>query len=92
AEVRLYGPLFLDEDPESEEGADSIDRLNADSLKRLVSCRLEPGFKKAGTGNRYQFIRHGYFCIDNILAKSKAIVFNRIVPLKDTWAKLKKSK
>ena len=90
AEVRLYGHLFNDEDPESEEGADFIDRLNPDSLERLVNSKIEPNFENTGAGNRYQFIRHGYFCVDIGDSKSDVLVFNRIVSLKDTWAKLKK--
>jgi glutaminyl-tRNA synthetase len=88
AEVRLYGNLFDDEDPESEEGVDFIERLSPDSLQRLVACKLEPVLAKAVPGSRYQFLRHGYFCVDTAETEPGRVVFNRIVSLKDTWAKL----
>ena len=90
AEVRLYGYLFNDEDPESEEAADFMEKLNKDSLQRLYCCKLEPELANAEPGNRYQFIRHGYFCVDAVCSKPGNLVFNRIVSLKDTWAKLMK--
>ncbi len=90
AEVRLYGYLFNDEDPESEEAADFMEKLNKDSLQRLYCCKLEPELANAEPGSRYQFIRHGYFCVDTVCSKPGNLVFNRIVSLKDTWAKLMK--
>ncbi len=90
AEVRLYGYLFNDEDPESEEAVDFLEKLNKDSLQRLFCCKLEPELSNAEPGSRYQFIRHGYFCVDTVCSKPGNLVFNRIVSLKDTWAKLMK--
>lgn len=91
AEVRLYGHLFNDEDPESDEAVDFLEKLNKDSLQRLFCCKLEPELGNAEPGGRYQFIRHGYFCVDTVCSKPGNLVFNRIVSLKDTWAKLKKA-
>lgn len=91
AEVRLYGYLFNDDDPESEEAADFMEKLNKDSLQRLYCCKLEPELANAEPGSRYQFIRHGYFCVDTVCSKPGNLVFNRIVSLKDTWAKLMKA-
>jgi glutaminyl-tRNA synthetase len=90
AEVRLYGNLFNDEEPESEEGVDFITKVNENSLQRLVSCKLEPGLESPEPGSRYQFIRHGYFYTDKDTTSAGRPVFNRIVPLKDSWAKIRK--
>ncbi|HOV80280.1 MAG TPA: glutamine--tRNA ligase/YqeY domain fusion protein [Bacillota bacterium] len=86
AEVRLYENLFTKENPDEEEDFKSC--INPDSLKVLDSCLLEPGLADAEPGARYQFIRHGYFCADLVDSKKGAPVFNRIVPLKDSWAKI----
>jgi glutaminyl-tRNA synthetase len=87
AEVRLYEHLFSKEDPtDVEEGAAY---LNPDSLEILTSCRVEPGLAGATPGSRYQFERQGYFCVDTDSSAGK-IVFNRTVPLRDTWAKIAK--
>ncbi len=91
AEVRLYEHLFPDENPEGEEGIDFQSRLDKNSLQRLVSCMLEPELGKAKPGCRYQFIRLGYFCADTGRWKDGKPVFNRIVSLKDSWAKVRKN-
>ena len=65
--------------------------LNPDSLQVLKNCKLEPSLKNASSQIRYQFERLGYFCIDVVDSKSDALVFNRIVPLRDTWAKIEKT-
>jgi glutaminyl-tRNA synthetase len=91
AEVRLYEHLFLTEDPDDEtDGSDYKTKLNPDSLKLLSDCILEPGLAKASIENRYQFLRQGYFCLDND-SSSEKLVFNRIVSLRDSWAKAQKS-
>lgn len=90
--MRLYGYLFDDEDPESEETVDFMEKLNMDSLQRLFCCKLEPELANAEPGSRYQFLRHGYFCVDTVCSKPGNLVFNRIVSLKDTWAKLMKTR
>jgi len=90
AEVRLYEHLFIKEDPtDVEEGADFKAYLNPDSLETLTSCRVEPSLAGATPGDRYQFERQGYFCVDTDSSAVK-IVFNRSVPLRDTWAKIEK--
>ncbi|MFH1925145.1 MAG: glutamine--tRNA ligase/YqeY domain fusion protein [Chloroflexota bacterium] len=90
AEVRLYEHLFSKENPtDVEDGADFKAYLNPNSLEILTSCRVEPGLAGATPGNRYQFERQGYFCVDTDSSAGK-IVFNRTVPLRDTWAKIEK--
>ena len=91
AEVRLYDRLFISEDPESDKDKNFKEFLNPDSLQVLKNCKLEPSLKNAGSQIRYQFERLGYFCIDVVDSKSDALVFNRIVPLRDTWAKIEKT-
>lgn len=89
AEVRLYDQLFLKEDPaDVEEGEDFLVNLNPDSLEVVTSALVEPGLKNAAVADRFQFIRHGYFCVDPDSTDEK-LVFNRTVSLKDTWAKMK---
>lgn len=84
AEVRMYDRLFKVEDPSSEEG-DFKDYINQDSLK-LVKAYVEPSLKNAKVGDRLQFMRKGYFCLDKD-STAENLVFNRTVGLKDTWAK-----
>jgi len=91
AEVRLYDHLFLKADPdEVEEGSDFKANLNPNSLEILNSCRLEPDLRAAKAGNKYQFLRLGYFCVDPD-STDKKLVFNRTVSLHDTWAKIEKA-
>jgi glutaminyl-tRNA synthetase len=87
AEVRLYDRLFIDEDPASKKDADFKEFLNPESLKILSHCKLEPSLKKGKPGNRYQFQRLGYFCIDTKYSTENLLVFNRTTTLKDTWKK-----
>jgi glutaminyl-tRNA synthetase len=90
AEVRLYETLFTKEDPnETEEGQDFTTNLNPNSLEILTNCKLEPSMAGASAGNRYQFERLGYFCVDPDSAAG-ALVVNRTVALRDTWAKIEK--
>ncbi len=90
AEVRFYEHLFSKEDPtDVEDGADFKAYLNPNSLEILASCRVEPSLASATPGSRYQFERQGYFCVDPYSSTGK-IVFNRTVPLRDTWAKIEK--
>ena len=89
AEVRLYDRLFVKEDPnEVEEGKDFLSNINPNSLQVLTHCKLEPMLNIAAPGDRFQFERTGYFCADVKDSKPGAPVFNRIVTLKDTWAKI----
>jgi len=87
AEVRLYDRLFLVPDALAEEG-DFTTYLNPKSLETLKSCRLEPSLAAASPGQRFQFERLGYFCVDSGDSSKKAPVFNRTVTLRDAWAKI----
>ena len=86
AEVRLYDRLFKDPDPAGHKDIDFKEFLNENSLRVLTGCKLEPSLKDAKEGDRFQFQRLGYFCVDKD-SKPGALVFNRTVGLKDTWAK-----
>jgi len=87
-EVRLYDRLFSVEDPENaRDGKTFIDRLNPHSLEVLRGCRAEPSLANAPIGTRVQFERLGYFCVDTD-SRPGALVFNRTVSLRDTWAKI----
>ena len=87
AEVRLYETLFIKEDPNDvAEGQAFTANLNPNSLEVVPDARLEPSLQTATAGARYQFERLGYFCADPD-TKPGALVFNRTVALKDTWAK-----
>jgi glutaminyl-tRNA synthetase len=92
AEVRLYENLFTKENPmDAEEGKDFKDYIRDDSLEILTSCRVEPGLAAAAPGDRFQFERIGYFCLDTVDSKPDSPVFNRTVTLRDQWAKILKS-
>ena len=84
-ELRLYDRLFLPEDPNSAEG-DFKDHLNPNSLVVIHKAFAEPSLKGAGTGDKFQFMRKGYFCVD-LDSTSDKYIFNRTVTLKDSWAK-----
>ena len=93
AEVRLYDHLFVKENPsETKDSADFKTYLNPNSLERLTSCLVEPSLADAAPGSRYQFMRQGYFCVDSKDSLSNALVFNRTVTLRDTWAKIQRSR
>ena len=88
AEVRVYENLFTVEDPNrAADGQDFTASLNPHSLEVLTPCKAEPSLAGAAPGNRYQFERLGYFCVDRDSSPGK-LVFNRTVALKDTWAKI----
>lgn len=86
AEIRLYDHLFTKEDPEEDD--DYKNNLNPQSLIVLKSGLAEPGLAHREPGSRFQFLRQGYFCVDPDSAPDR-LVFNRIVSLKDTWAKIR---
>ena len=91
AEVRMYDRLFNVKFPASnDDGTNFIDKLNKDSLKILRGCKLEPGLKTAKPYYVWHFERLGYFCVDSRDSNNNNLVFNRTVPLKDTWAKVSK--
>lgn len=89
AEVRLYDRLFDHEDPAGQKDDDYRKFLNPGSLKVLKGCKLEPSLRSAKPLDRFQFQRIGYFCADYDSTEANP-VFNRTVPLKDTWAKINK--
>jgi len=88
-EVRLYDRLFVNPSPGSDDpGGNFLNDLNPDSIETVTSCRVEPGLLKAKPADVYQFERVGYFCVDSKESRPGALVFNRTVTLRDTWAKL----
>jgi glutaminyl-tRNA synthetase len=90
AEARLYETLFTKENPNDlEEGQEFTDLLNPNSLELVQGCKLEPSLAGAAPGASYQFERLGYFCVDPDSTPA-ALVFNRTVALRDTWAKIEK--
>jgi glutaminyl-tRNA synthetase len=90
AEIRLYDKLFSKPDPyDLAEGQDVLDNLNPNSLEIVNDAKLEPSLAEAKPGDRFQFERVGYFCVDPDTTAGK-LVFNRTLPLKDTWAKIEK--
>ncbi len=92
AEVRLYDRLFVKANPTAEkDGPDFKTYLNPNSLEILTSCRVEPSLAGAAPGNRYQFERRGYFCVDSVYSSDDALVLNRTVSLRDSWAKIEKT-
>ncbi len=91
AEIRIYQHLFSQENPaDVPEGVDWKELLNPDSLKVLSDCKLEPSLAEAQSGERFQFERNGYFCVDSKDSKAGKLVFNRTVALKDAWTKSQK--
>ena len=88
AEVRLYQTLFTKRNPA--EDADFKANLNPKSLEVLNTCYVEPNLKDAKPGSRFQFERRGYFFVDPADSSGDKLAFNRIVTLKDTWAKIEK--
>ena len=89
-DVRLYDTLFLEETPEEEGDGDFTASINPDSLQLLSGVPAEPAITDTPAGGRLQFMRKGYFYLDPEDAAGDRLTFNRIVPLKDTWAKIKK--
>jgi glutaminyl-tRNA synthetase len=90
AEIRNYGRLFLTPDPNvcAEDGS-FLDNINPDSLEVLTNAKLEPSLATAKPGYRIQFERLGYYCVD-LDSNQEKLVFNRTLPLKDSWAKIEK--
>ncbi|MBW1696493.1 MAG: glutamine--tRNA ligase/YqeY domain fusion protein [Deltaproteobacteria bacterium] len=90
AEIRLYDRLFTVENPTAEKDSEFTNYLNPESLKVLKNCPVEPSLGGASGGSHYQFERLGYFCVDSKDSSNDALVFNRCVTLRDTWAKILK--
>jgi glutaminyl-tRNA synthetase len=89
AEVRLYDRLFLKPNPTGGSG-EFKNFINPDSLRVADPCWVESSLKDAEPGKRYQFERLGYFCVDSVDSKPDKLVFNRTVPLRDSWAKIER--
>jgi len=89
AEVRLYDRLFTDPTPTAHEDIDFLTFYNKDSMQVLEKAYLEPSLKSAQVGDQYQFMRIGYFNVDEDSSVDK-LIFNRTITLKDTWAKKNK--
>ena len=86
AEVRLYDRLFSDPDPTGHEDQDYQNFINPDSLQIVESAYVEPSLRKAQPGDRFQFMRKGYYCLDPDTTENH-LVFNQTVTLRDSWAK-----
>ncbi|MGA9056136.1 MAG: hypothetical protein WB763_06435, partial [Terriglobia bacterium] len=90
AEIRLYDKLFTKADPgDVEEGESVLSNLNPNSLEILLGAKLEPSLANAKLDDRFQFERVGYFCLDPD-STAGSLVFNRTLPLKDSWARIEK--
>jgi len=88
AKVRLYDRLFNVPAPDSDKENDFIKYMNPDSLITIENSKVEPYLKNAKPGERFQFERLGYYCVDSKESSSDNLVFNRTVTLKDSWAKI----
>ena len=89
AEIRVYEPLFTVDFHDADE-RDYHELLN-DELLKVHQVFVEPGLKQASSDERFQFEREGYFCVDSKHSTPDALVFNRVVGLRDTWAKMVQS-
>jgi len=92
AEIRLYDRMFSVEDPLGEKEKEFKELINPESLEILSGSKLEPFVKEAQPGDRFQFERNGYFCVDTKYSTDDKLVFNRTTTLRDTWAKIMKSR
>ena len=86
--VHLYDRLFKVEDPDSDKDIDFLEQLNPESKIVLEHAKAEPGLKDLKAGESVQFERQGYFCVDEVDSTKNNIVFNRVVTLRDSWAKI----
>jgi glutaminyl-tRNA synthetase len=92
AEIRLYDHLFSVPYPGDEKNVDFKELLNPNSLKIISGCKVEPGLRESAPGNRFQFLRHGYFCMDSKDSNPGCLVFNRTASLRDSWTKFEESR
>lgn len=90
AEVRLYDRLFTVEHPDKDKEKDFTEFLNPNSLIVLNNCKVEPFLKDSKPLDKFQFERRGYFCVDSKDSNKDKLVFNRTVPLRDSWAKIER--
>ncbi len=88
AQIRIYNHLFIENDICSSEDF----MLNPNSIKTLTNSRVEPSMSDASPGDRFQFERRGYFCVDSKESVPEALVFNHTVSLRDTWSKIDKAR
>ena len=87
--MRLYDRLFKHPAPDMDRSVASfLEHINPESLRTLTHCVVEPSLASAGPGRRFQFEREGYFCVDLKDSQPGRPVFNRIVTLRDTWARI----
>ena len=91
AEVRLYDRLCLDIQPDTSGDKDLSGVINPRSVEIVDTAQLEPSLSEASAGQRYQFERTGYFCVDEKDSSPSKLVFNRTVTLRDTWARIQKN-
>jgi glutaminyl-tRNA synthetase len=90
AEVRLYDRLFSHPSPDTSKEEDFLDYINPDSLYIVADAMVEPSLLEASQTERFQFEREGYFSVERPASKNGDLVFNRIVTLRDSWAKIEK--
>jgi len=88
--VNLYDRLFNVENPDHDKDVDFKEHLNPNSMEILEDCMVEPSLGDLDSGQQVQFERQGYFCLDPVESTAKQPVFNRIVTLRDSWAKMQK--
>jgi glutaminyl-tRNA synthetase len=88
AEVRLYDRLFNEAAPDAGKEGSFLDYVNPDSLQVIAGAMVEPSLNEAKQGERFQFEREGYFCVERSAAEEGGLVFNRIVTLRDSWARI----
>jgi glutaminyl-tRNA synthetase len=91
AEIRLYDRLFSQASPDADKEVDFLDTVNPDSLVVVPNAKVELSLKQAKQGERYQFEREGYYCVETEHNESNKLVFNRIVTLRDSWAKIEQA-
>lgn len=92
AEVRHFDHLFTRKNPEEvEPGKEFFDYVNPDSQQILTGCKVEPSLVEARAGEYFQFLRNGYYCVDEKLSLPDHLVFNRSVSLRDSWARVNKT-
>ncbi len=89
-QARLYEHLFIKENPDDDKNVDFKTFLNPDSVKTVTGF-VEPSLSDAKPGSRWQFERLGYFCVDSVDSRENVLAFNRIVTLRDTWARIQKA-
>ncbi|GMR06687.1 MAG: glutamine--tRNA ligase [Gammaproteobacteria bacterium] len=90
AEIRLYDRLFSEPAPDASKEGDFLDFINPNSLQVISGAMVEPSLNEAKQGERFQFEREGYFCVERPAHEEGGLVFNRIVSLRDSWAKIEK--